>query len=178
MKQPLIAFEYFDDPEKYLELTWNNFVEVDKTLLDPKKLWYAYNAKKYLDDLNIDEIEDAFDKIYFKGRCYYCVAIIYLYNDWFEEAFELEQCFIGMKYFEVYRKNINAYLSSLIVKNKSGQLEKLFSDAALKERYMEYYEVYISMLVNPNYHVTLKWNILVPIINEINNTKRLYEIIE
>ena len=82
--------------------------------------------------MSIEDIEDAFEKIYYKGRGYYCVAVIYLYNNWFEEAFALEQYFIGMKYYEVYRKNINAYLGSLIVKSQKDRLEIIFADPELK----------------------------------------------
>lgn len=111
------------------------------------------------------------DTLYYKGYQLYAAALGYLWNNWFEEAFEAEQHFIKQELWDDFEIGIHAYLSVLIIKKQTAHLDELFKDDAFKEKFIAHYEVFISLLVNPDYRVTQSWMILTPIINKIRETE-------
>jgi hypothetical protein len=173
-KSVLIEYEKLGDQEAYIEYAMNALTV--EPLDKQRNLWYAVNAEKYLGhvQLPIKDTPAYFDMLYYKAFGYYTVAISYIWNGWYEEAFAVEEHFITEHFWDKFKSSINAYIQMLIIKKQITHLGKIFSDVFFKKEFMEHYEVYISLLVNPDYQVTLSWQLLVPIINKIKQSTLVY----
>jgi hypothetical protein len=173
MKSNLQEFEYLTDPEENIRYTWTAFTtHLDK----PRALWFAYNAKKFLDNQEIPfdkEDETIIEKVYRKGLGYHVVAMAYIWNEWYEEAFELEEFFITRLYWHAFREGIEQYIEMLIVMKQERHLEEIFTDTEFRYCFLNHYEAYISLLVNPDLTIT-KMNEFVPLVNKINGLNRTY----
>lgn len=53
-----------------------------------------------------------------KDSIFYCVALGYLWSNWFKEAFEAEQYFLTNELWDELEAGIHAYLSVLIIKKQ------------------------------------------------------------
>lgn len=168
----LIEFNSLGDASMYAERILDELAneKPDKQ----KMLSYAVKSDAYHKHmpLPISGTQEYGIILYYKGFHFYCVALGYLWSNWFEEAFEAEKYFITNDLWNELETGIHAYLSVLIIKKQTAHLEQLFSDDAFKDKFIAHYEVYISLLVNPDYRVTQSWQILTPIINIIRHTER------
>jgi len=173
MKSVLKKYEVLNDKEENLRYSWNAFaVHLDK----PRALWFAYNGQKFLDGQVFEsgDEKELLDKMYRKGMGYHIVAMSYLWNEWFEEAFALEQYFLSDTAFWIpFKENIGFYLEMLIAKEQTLHLNKLFDDLDFKYAFLPWYEVFISLLSDPEYRIT-KIDLFVPIVNRVNMVKRTY----
>lgn len=141
-----------------------------------KMLWYASKSGAYHKHmlLPIRGNEEYDIILYYKGFHYYCLEMGYLWSNWFEEAFQAEQYFITNELLGELEAGIYVYLSVLIIKKQTAHLQELFNDIPFKEKFIAYYEEFISLLVNPDYRVTQSLMILTPIINRIRSTEILH----
>lgn len=168
----LVEYDTLDDASLYAERILNELA--NKKPKKQKMLWSAVKSDAYHKHmpLPISGTEEYGIILYYKGFHYYCVALGYLWNNWFKEAVEVEKYFIINELWNELETGIFAYLSVLITKKQTAHLEELFNDTAFKEKFIAYYEVFISWLVNPDYRLTQSWQILTPIINRIRSTER------
>jgi hypothetical protein len=166
-KAQLKEFENFDnDQEVYLKFAWTAFtVHIDK----PRGLWYAYNAKKYLDNFEIESSteNEMLQQIFKKGMGYHIVAMLYLWNNWFEEAFEIEDNFLSPLFWHTGKEQIHQYVEMLMIKRRSIHLGKLFDDAQFQYAFFTHFEVYYSLFINPEYTI-LKMNEFIQLLNKVN----------
>ena len=172
MKSSLKKFEVFSDREEYLRYTWIAItIHFDK----PRALWYAFNGQLFLDnqDHNVSNKGDLPDNVHRKGLGYHIVAMAYVWNSWFEEAFQLEKYFMNRTYWLSFSEGIGQYLEMLILKKQSIHLNVLFSDIEFKYAFLTHYEVFISFLVNPDCTIT-KMNEFVPLVNKIDALSKMY----
>lgn len=172
-KTQLKKFDNFDDdPEEYLRYAWIAFtVHIDK----PRGLWYAYNGKKFLNEQQIQfENETLFYReLYKKCMGYHIVAMLYVWNNWFDEAFEIEEYFLANTYWHPIREQIEQYLEMLIIKRRSVHLGKLFDNPEFQYSFLTYFEVYYSLFLDPTLTIT-KMSEFVQLINKINKLCRGY----
>ncbi|MCC6186588.1 MAG: hypothetical protein IT256_05485, partial [Chitinophagaceae bacterium] len=109
MKTELKDFGTLPDKETYIGLA---FMYFDANFEKEKALWYAYQSKQYSD---IKESKFRMEgeevlKLYNKGMAYNIISFIYLWNDWFEEAYELESSFMNSDYWNQYNDLIERYI--------------------------------------------------------------------
>lgn len=171
-KAKLQEFEIFKDREEYLRYTWIAFTtHLDK----PRALWYAVNGKEFLDEqeITLKNEQQMIEQLHRKGLGFHIVAMAYLWNNWFEEAFNIEEYFLNRLYWHSSREQIGHYLSMLIIKQQWEHLKELFADIEFKYAFLTHYEVAVSLLQNPNYTIT-KMNEFVPLVNFVNGLNRTY----
>lgn len=172
-KTQLKEYENYDhDPEEYLRYAWISFtVHIDK----PRGLWNAYNGKKVLDNQQIHFENDTqfYRELYRKSLGYHIVAMLYVWNNWFDEAFEIEENFIANTYWHPFREQIVQYLELLIIKRRSVHLGKLFDNPEFQYSFLTYFEVYYSLFIDNTLTIT-KMDEFVPLYNRINQLCRGY----
>jgi hypothetical protein len=172
MKSELKEFEIFNDTEEYLRYTWIAFT----THLDKKRaLWYAHNGQQFLDnqEIEFDDQNDLLDKVHRKGLGYHMIAMAYVWNNWFDEAFQLENNFMNRMYWHSFSEGIGQYLEMLIIKQQTDHLKTLFNDIEFKYAFLTHFEVFVSLLINPEYTIT-KMNEFVPLVNKVNGLNKTY----
>jgi hypothetical protein len=101
------------------------------------------------------------------------VAMVYVWNNWFDEAFQLEGNFMSRMYWHSFSEGIGQYLEMLILKQQTEHLTSIFSDIEFKYAFLTHYEVFVSLLINPEYTIT-KMNEFVPLVNKVNRLNRTY----
>ncbi len=97
----------------------------------------------------------------------------YVWNNWFDEAFRLESNFMSRMYWHSFSEGIGQYLEMLIIKQQTEHLKILFSDIEFKYAFLTHYEVFVSLLINPEYTIT-KMNEFVPLVNKVNGLNKTY----
>lgn len=172
MKTKLQKFEVLDNEEDNLRWLWNAItMHIDK----PRALWFACNAQHFLDNqqLIFGSEDEVIEQVYRKGLGYQMVTFGYVWNEWFDEAFALEEYFMSRLYWHTFQEGISQYIEMLIIKQQDEHLEEIFSDMEFRYCFLTLYEVYISLLKNPDYPVT-KMTEFVPLVNKINNLNKTY----
>jgi hypothetical protein len=163
----LKKFETFEGKEEeHIRYAWSSFtVHIDKQ----RGLWYAYNAKLFLDGWHLPAATapDYVEQAYKKGLGYHVVAMLYLWNNWFDEAFEIDGHFLSPLYQEYFKEGIEQYIEMLLVKRQGARLLQLFDAAVFKAAFLPHYEVYQSLLVSVEYPVT-NMQAFVPLVNKVN----------
>jgi hypothetical protein len=175
MKSPLKEFENFDaDPEEYLRYCW---IAIATHIDKPRALWFAVKGKKYLDNKEItgDTADEMMDQLYRNGMGYQIVATAFAWNEWYEEAFELEEHFLKHPGFWVsFKEYIGHYMVMLMIKNQKEHLRQLFNDIQFKYAFLPWWETYMSLLVDDTTTIT-RMNEVVPLINQVNQGKKIYQ---
>jgi hypothetical protein len=174
MKSQLKPFEFFDtDPEEYLRYCWIAItVHIDK----PRALWYAVKGKEYLDELEVtgNSAEEIMDALYKNGMGYQIAATAFVWNEWYSEAFELEEHFLSHPGFWVsFKEYIGHYMVMLMIKDQREHLQALFKEVQFKYAFLPWWEAYMSLLVDETTRIT-RMNETVAIINQVHSSKKVY----
>ncbi len=172
MRAALKKYEVFPDKEEYIRYTWISFAtHIDK----PRALWYAFNAKEFLDnqETELGVNDELLDKLYRKGLGYHVVAMAYVWNEWFEEAFAMEEYFMTRMYWHAFREGIEQYIEMLIVQRQEKHLAEIFADTEFRYCFLNHYEAYISLLIDPTLTIT-KMTEFVTLVNKINRASVIY----
>lgn len=101
------------------------------------------------------------------------LQLAYLWNNWFDESFTIEENFLSRLYWHSFHKEIEFYNDMLIIERQLEHLQKTFSDIEFRFAFLTHYEVAISLLNNPHYVIT-KMNEFVPLMNYVNGLNRTY----
>ena len=88
-------------------------------------------------------------------------------NNWFEEAYELENHFLLEEYWLVDKELHEQYIEMLILKRRKDKLDILFENENFKNKFFSHYEVFISVFINPNY-LLVKKHEMIFLFNKIN----------
>jgi hypothetical protein len=168
-KTALKTFETVTDvPDGYIELAWQAFtVKLDKE----RGLWYAWNAQKYFKSpqgiMHLKSNEELNVWAYKRDTGMHVIAMQYLWNNWFTEAFEIDFFFLGPYYRQNTPELVEQYIEMLIIKRQQLRLQQLFNDKDFKTAFINHYDVYYSLLVNANHHYTNGLNFTV-LVNKVN----------
>jgi hypothetical protein len=90
-----------------------------------------------------------------------------VWNNRFEEAFRIEDNFMSRLYVHCFAEGIEQYLEMLFIKRQIEHLNKLFSDVEFKYAFLTHYEVFILLLLNPEFTIT-KMDEFVMLVNKVN----------
>ena len=166
-KTVLQRFENFDhDKQEYIRHAWNAFtVHLDKE----RGLWFAYKAKQFLDAQQLTRVDGKLqsEQVYKQGLGYHVVVMLYVWNNWFAEAFQMDHRFLYSMHVEHFSEGIKQYLEMLMVKRQRQRLDDLFGHPEFKEAFLDHYDVYHSLLVNPSHPIN-DMKAFVPLVNKVN----------
>ena len=166
-KTVLQRFENFDhNKEEYVRHAWNAFtVHLDKE----RGLWFAYKAKQFLDEQQLNQADKKIlvEQVYKQGLGYHVVVMLYVWNNWFTEAFEMDYRFLYDMHVEHFTEGIEQYLEMLMVKRQQARLNELFDTPAFKEAFLNHYDVYHSLFISSDHKVT-DMKAFIPLVNKVN----------
>lgn len=173
-KGKLKVYETFDnDPDEYLRYCWISIaVHIDRD----RALSFAVKGKEFLDNKSAEGLNETELKEleYRQGLGYHIVATAFIWNEWYGEAFKIEKYFIKKSSISsAYKEYIGHYLVILMIKDQQQHLEELFMDIDFKYSFLPWWETYMSLMVDDTTPI-MRMEETVPIINQVNNGKRIY----
>lgn len=141
MKTELKDFGTLFDKETYIGRA---FMYFQSNTEKERALWYTLKGKEFNDvkERKFRMEGEEVLKLYNKGMAYNVVSILLVWNEWYEEAYELESFFIEPNYWTNYSELVEQYLELLIIKGQNAHVRLLFSNEDFRSFYTIHFEVF------------------------------------
>jgi hypothetical protein len=109
-----------------------------------RALWYTLKGKEFNDvkERKFRMEGEEVLKLYNKGMAYNVVSTLLVWNEWYEEAYELESFFITPNYWTIYSELVEQYLELLIIKGQNAHVRLLFSNEDFRSFYSTHFAVF------------------------------------
>lgn len=143
--------------------------------------WATENAgmgHAYLDqqlvEIPADGNQDVLKQVARRMLGYNIVAMVYAWNDMWEDAQSVDAIYIHNPWVWPYLRNhIGPYLEMLMIKKHTSYIDSLFADLDFRNYFLPHYEAYISLFHNPDFPIT-RMREVVRIFNQVEHGAERY----
>lgn len=138
-------------------------------------LQYAERGKFFLDNQVIEVNENSVEALQLIERRmlgYNIIAMVFAWNNQINKAASADAIYIHHPaLWNKLAEYIESYLEMLMIKRQQDYLHHLFGDIEFRQRFLAYYEAFISLFVNDKYVLT-RTSKVINIINRVRNDRR------